>query len=118
MYSTNNGEFEAILAIEAIERWLTIQVSSGSGIDSSDTLQAIARHTPAQRLRLLQAVLERRPALAHAARRLPLAEQLKLSLDIVRQGRSSSAATQGAGLVVAPTRAVVRCAAQRRGRPR
>jgi hypothetical protein len=117
MHSTDMRGFDANLALEAIEGWLANQVSSGSEINSSDPLRSLAGHTPAQRLRLLQTLLERRPALASSARRLPLAEQLRLSLDLVRQGGLSIAAPQSASLAVAPVRAVVRCFAPRRGRP-
>jgi hypothetical protein len=108
--------FGADLALEAIEGWLANQVSSGSGINSPDTLQALAGYTPTQRLRLLQTLLERRPALAGSARRLSLAEQLRLSLDLVCQGGLSNAAPQSVSLTVAPVRAVVRCFEPRRGR--
>jgi hypothetical protein len=110
--------FETGVGLETIERWLTIQVSSESCIDASHMLEPLAGRTPAQRLRLLQSVLERTPALARVARRLPLADQLRLSLLVASQRRLSNAAPQRASLSVAPIGAVVRCVARQRGRPR
>lgn len=70
---------------EAIERWLRLQLSGTPDGDGESYLYAIGAEAPRQRLQALHAVLQRSPDLAARAAQLGLIEQLRLSLELVRQ---------------------------------
>lgn len=98
---------------QAIERWLAIQLS-GATFDVERTLTPLRMLTPSQRVVALHDVLGHNRDLAWETSRLPVLEQLRLSLDLVRAAAPISPHTRA----VAPTTTGARCRAPRPARSR
>ena len=101
-------------ATDAIERWLAIQVTGAANSDVQHALTSLQMHTPSQRVVALYDVLGNSRDLALRTSRLPVLEQLRLSLDLLRAGTPVSPHTRA----VAPAMSAEHCGARRRGRPR
>jgi hypothetical protein len=100
-------------ATDTIERWLTIQLTGATGSGVSDLLATIKGHSPSERVLALYQVLGRSPDLAWRVERLPVLEQLQLSLDLVGDAQQILLRTR----TVAPL-TTGRCRARLHGRPR
>jgi hypothetical protein len=84
-------------AATLLERWLVAHLLAPPANDPP-TLP-LPSHTAAERLKILQQLLDQRPALARAASRLSIYDQLCLSLKLL--GSASGPITPRAGLVPA-----------------
>jgi hypothetical protein len=75
---------------QRLESWLAAEVS---GTPTADAPSSFLSHLdPLQRTRMLYDLLDRRPALAAATRRLALYDQLRLSVELVRGATSAASA--------------------------
>jgi hypothetical protein len=102
-------------ATEAIERWLTRQSTDTRDPNNTDALAPLRTRTASERVRALYEVLGDRPDLAWSTQRLPLLDQLRLTLELVRAGRQ----TQPEARAVASAATRQRCRARHHcGRPR
>jgi hypothetical protein len=100
---------------EVIERWLAVQLSGAFDMGSPYTLASLQTHTVPERVLALYDVLGRRPDLARRTASLPVVDQLRLSLELLRVGQQECVLPS---LAVAPASIAMRCRARRRGRSR
>jgi hypothetical protein len=108
MLLTNNT------ASDAIERWLTIRLITTGGAGASEELATIKLHSPSERVRELYKVLARSPVLASRVECLPVADQLKLSMELIGNAQQGRPRTR----TVTPMTTAAQCREHRRGRPR
>jgi hypothetical protein len=113
-----NHEYDADVREDAsaIQSWLELQFTKRIS-ESSGLLAGVARRAPLERLRILEEVLKRKPALAAAARSLAVEDQFKLTVELVRAGATTGTSRFVVPAVATPTQAA-RCSARRRGWPR
>jgi len=74
---------------DLLERWLAAHLLDPASPTPQPT--TLPRQTTVERLVLLQDILEQRPALAHAARRLAMYDQFRLTLELLRGTRQPAA---------------------------
>src|SRR5690348_2490294 len=96
-------------ATDAIECWLAMQLTSAPNSEIQHALTSLPRHTPSQRAVALYDVLGHSRNLAWRTSRLPLLEQLRLSLDLLGAGDPISPHTRA----VAPATTAARWRARR-----
>jgi hypothetical protein len=133
----DKGLFNESEAVGLMGGWLSAQLSgeSLSGAQwGRDILTQLPQHSAGERLALVRAVLEDRPALNQAVRRLSLEHQLTLTLEVLhgtvsphRHAEYMASAPAPASYllprskrhdVVYPRERTAWCAAQNRGRVR
>jgi hypothetical protein len=113
-FANHSGPID--LASGVVEQWLRRRLNAQPSDRSEQPLAPLTAHSPQQRMRLMRAILERRPDLADVARHLELADQLRLTLELVRCGEPSPPTT--CQRPVRSTRLSAACRRMQRGRPR
>ena len=98
-------EPEMSSADQLVEAWLTEQLLCTSSSDSpfgQTSLPSLAQQTGADRLAALRTVLNRRPTLAEATRRLSVYEQLRLTVELMGDTVSPVPRNEGSSVARIP----------------
>lgn len=114
----HSRNIDIIAARREIERWLATQLGTAAGQPALFADQLDVNFPRAERLRLIEKVLEGNPALRSAARRLSIADQLRINLVVLGERAASSRALPIATCGIFSVRSATRCSARHRGRPR
>jgi hypothetical protein len=101
-------------AVGTIERLLTTELSDAAVEDTSTSLASLGAIPASERVAALYRVLGHNSDVAWQTASLPLLDELRLSLELVRAGRRTLPQPH----VVPPASTVTRCRARHRGRPR